>query len=463
MSDYASFLQTKSRIIEPSGFEPTYVLHESLFPHQIDIVSWALRMGRCAVFADTGLGKTRMQVEWAAHVQEHTGKDVLILAPLAVAAQTAREGQVLDIEVVLCREVADLRPGICITNYDRLERFLPAIATGRFAGVVLDESSCIKHHDTKTLAQLVAAFRDTPYKLAATATPAPNDFVELGTHAEFLGVCSRQEMLAEFFVHDGGSTQDWRLKGHAESVFWKWVASWAALIRKPSDLGHADDGYDLPPLDIRRHVVEIPGAVVDPAAPMGLAERRAARKGSMQPRVAALVEAVNAEPSERWIVWCELNAEQDALEDAFGDDCISIFGSLDAEEKEQRLTRFLGGEKRVLIGKPSIFGFGINMQCVARMAFVGVSDSWESYYQAVRRCWRFGQTRPVTVHLFASTAENAVVDNLKRKEEDARRLAEELSAATRDVVRSAIRRVNRYVPYSPSESVRLPTWLRSAA
>ncbi len=461
MSDYVGFLKTKSRIVDPSGFEPTFCVHDSLFPFQQDVVRWALRMGRCALFADTGLGKTRMQLEWAAHVADRTERDVLILAPLAVAAQTVREGAAVGLEVALAREVADLRPGINITNYDRLERFLPEI--GRFAGVVLDESSIIKHHDTRTLAALIAAFRDTQYKLAATATPAPNDFAELGTHAEFLGVCSRQEMLAEFFVHDSGDTKVWRLKGHAEAVFWKWVASWAALIRKPSDIGYDDSGYDLPPLSVEQHVVDVPGQVFDAAAPMGLAERRAARKGSMLPRVAACAATVNAEPDERWIVWCELNAEQDALEEVFGDDCISIYGSLDADEKERRLLRFLGGEKRVLVGKPSIFGFGINMQCVARMAFVGVSDSWEAYYQAVRRSWRFGQARPVNVHLFASVAEAAVVDNLKRKEEDAKRLAAELAIATSAVVREAITRIDRYVPYAPREAVRLPAWLRSAA
>jgi hypothetical protein len=634
VTSYSDFLATKSRIVEPSGFEPTFRLHGSLFPHQRDVVDWALRMGRCAVFADTGLGKSRMQLEWAAHVVDHTENstqsDVLILAPLAVAAQTVREGAELGLEVTLCREVGDVRLGINITNYDRLERFLPII--GRFAGVVLDESSCIKHHDAKTLARLIAAFGATPYRLCATATPAPNDFAELGTHAEFLGVCSRQEMLAEFFVHDSGETQIWRLKGHAEKVFWQWVASWAALIRKPSDFGYDDGAYQLPPLEVMRHTVEVEGLVVDPGAPMGLAERRAARKVSMLPRVAALVDVVNAEPNEPWVLWGELNAETELLASLIPD-AVEVCGSDTPEFKENAARWFSGeevsclcgrrsndartcastpsdptsrpgsqssaelsppsttrvaapsiaatpqcenaiaprpsngpsnihghvslndcghmdslssnttsyspsskdsarsadvaevstkpapsagvgrsfmlitaigpnesedssalpaisgsgssettrsgsrkrrctcgaerlnqtGKGRVLISKVSIFGFGLNWQHCARMAFVGVSDSWESYYQAVRRCWRFGQTRPVNVHLFASSAEGAVVENLQRKEDDAKRLAEELSLATREVVRAAIRRVNRYVPYAPREQVRLPGWLRSAA
>jgi superfamily II DNA or RNA helicase len=455
--DYRTFLATKSQVVEPSGFEAGD-LHPSLFPFQRDLVRWALRVGRGALFADTGLGKSRMQVEWARQVCAEAEGDVLILAPLAVAAQTAREGAAIGVDVQLCRDGDDVQPGVNVTNYDRLHRFDP----GRFAGVVLDESSCIKHHDTRTLATLISAFRNTEYKLCATATPAPNDWAELGTHAEFLGVCSRQEMLAEFFVHDSSSkaaAAEWRLKGHAEGVFWRWVASWAALLRRPSDVGYEDGGYDLPPLEVE-HVWVEGGAA--PEGPLGLAERRAARKASMPERVRLCAELVNSDPSEQWLVWGQLNAETEALTRAIPG-AVEVRGPDRPEAKEKALLDFADGRIRVLVTKPSIAGFGMNWQRCARMAFVGVDDSWESYYQAVRRCWRFGQARPVCVAVFASEAERAVVENLKRKEADARAMAEQLAAQTREAVRESIRRTARYNPYEPSRAIEFPAWLRSAA
>lgn len=231
--NYNDFVGNKLGISVPTGIASHGELSRSLFPHQRALTEWALRRGRAAIFADTGLGKTRMQIEWAHVVHQHTARPVLILAPLAVAAQTVTEGAAIGVQIQHCREIGDVRAGINITNYDRLHRFDPSV----FGGVVLDESSCIKHHDAKTLRVLLEAFADTPFKLCATATPAPNDWTELATHAEFLGVCKRQEMLAEFFTHDGGDTSVWRLKGHARHVFWRWVCQWGALVRKPSDLG----------------------------------------------------------------------------------------------------------------------------------------------------------------------------------------------------------------------------------
>lgn len=461
---YAAFLARKLVTVQPTGFDPPLIC-DSLFPHQRDLVRWALRRGRSAIFAATGLGKSRIEAEWAWRVHQQTGGRVLMLTPLAVAPQAVEEGAAIGVPITLCREASDVTDGVNVTNYDRLHRFDPK----QFAGVVLDESSCIKHENSKTLAALLEAFRDTPYKLSATATPAPNDYTELGTQAEFLGVCTRTEMLSEFFVHDGGDTQTWRLKGHARGVFWRWVASWGALVRAPSDLGYDDAGYALPPLHVEHHVAPADQAEAFAAGRLfveeagDLSARRAARKASIGKRVAMCVEQVTmAEPCERWVVWCDLNAEQDALADAFGDQCFSVYGSLDAEEKERRLSAFIHGDRRILLGKPSIFGFGLNLQSVARVAFVGVTDSWEAYYQAVRRCWRFRQTRPVYVHVFASEAEGSVLANLQRKEADAMRMAEELSVETRDVVRASVRGFERTRnEYVARDGISIPAWLKT--
>lgn len=470
--DYTAFVSKKLTRQPPTGLGVIPELHASLFPFQRDLVSWALRRGRCALFADTGLGKTAMQLEWAKHVASHTKGDVLILAPLAVAAQTAREGERLGIPVAVCRSEADLQPGVNITNYDRLHRFDPA----RFVGVVLDESSIIKHHDAKTLATLLEAFRATPFRLCATATPSPNDYTELGTHAEFLGICTRAEMLAEYFVHDGGSTQDWRLKGHARGAFWRWMSTWAALLRKPSDLGYDDAGYDLPELRVTQHTIAADVADLNAKKEAGqqtslfaepaktLTERRTARKGTLDERVRRCAEAVGAEPGEPWIVWCELNAEADALVEALGPSAVEIRGSDEPLLKESRLVAFSAGEIRILVTKPSIAGFGLNWQHAARMAFVGVKDSWESYYQAIRRCWRFGQKRPVEVHVFASELEVEVVKNLRRKERDALAMAEQLSAETRETVRAEVRGQTRQTnDYKPAVAMTVPSWMKESA
>lgn len=458
---YEDFVAGKLAFVQPCGFEPPKGLGVPLFDFQEDLVRWALRRGRAAIFADTGLGKTRMQLAWARAVCRKAGKGakVLILAPLAVAGQTAAEAFDLDIGLTHVRDGSEVVAGVNITNYDRLHRFDPT----QFAGVVLDESSCIKHHDTKTLAALLEAFRSTPYRLCCTATPAPNDWTELGTHAEFLGVCSRAEMLSEFFVHDGGETQVWRLKGHARASFWRWVSSWGAMVKSPADLGYDASRYTLPALDLREHLVRSEWRPSDGSLfaehAESLTQRRDARKQSVEARVAACAETVAAEAGEPWVVWCDLNAEGEALRAAIPG-AVEIRGSDDTDEKEARLDAFARGDIRVLVTKPSIAGFGLNWQHAARMAFVGVTDSWESYYQAVRRCWRFGQKRPVVVHIFASEAEGAVVANLRRKEQDAAELAASLAAETRESVRAevrgAVRSTNDYDPQTPME---VPAWL----
>jgi superfamily II DNA or RNA helicase len=457
--NYEDFIAGKLAIVAPTGLVDVPSMHSAMFPFQADLVRWALRRGRAAIFADTGLGKTRMQLEWARHVLAHTGRPVIILAPLAVAAQTAREGKAIGLDVTVCREQSDVTGGVNITNYDRIHKFDPSA----FGSVVLDESSIIKHHNAKTLRTLLDAFGRTAFKLCATATPSPNDYTELGTHAEFLGMCTRAEMLAEFFCHDGGETQVWRLKGHARATFWRWVASWGAMLRKPSDLGYEDHGYALPPLTTHHHVLSADAETVKATGMLfaqeasDLAERRSARRASLSDRVAECAALVNAD-DRPWIVWCDLNDESDALVDAIPD-AIEIRGSLDADEKERRIIEFSEGRARVIVSKASMTGFGLNWQHCASMAFVGVTDSWEAYYQAVRRCYRFGQTRPVQVHIFASEVEGSVVKNLQRKEADAQKMAEELTAETRDALRAEIRGAVRTVNEYRIGRVYFPEWL----
>ena len=470
MPDYDEFVATKLTSSPATGLTTVPELHPSLFPFQRDLVGWALRRGRAALFADTGLGKTRQEIEWARCVAEATGGRVLILAPLAVGAQTVREADRIGVSAKQVRYAGDIDdecPRIVVTNYDRIHHF----EASAFAGVVCDESSVIKNESSKTFATLTEMFAKTAFRLCATATPSPNDYTELGTHAEFLGVCSRSEMLAEFFCHDGGETQVWRLKGHARSAFWKWVSGWAALIRKPSDFGYSDDGYNLPPLHITQHTIpidhtthtenEVGQSMLFAEPAKTLTERRVARKSSLTARVQSLVDVVQAEPDEPWVIWCELNAEADALADALTG-AVEIRGSDDAILKEQRLVAFGNGEFRILISKPSICGWGLNWQHASRMAFVGVKDSYESTYQAIRRCWRFGQTRPVHVHVFASELEGEVVKNLERKEQDALAMAEALSAETRETVRDAIHGQKRQTnAYAPSVAMARPKWLTS--
>lgn len=459
--EYAKYLQEKLSGFEPCGIDPPDDWQHELFDFQAALTKWALRLGRAAIFADTGLGKTRMQLEWADAVAKHSGGPVLILAPLAVADQTVEEGSNIGIAVVHHKEMPDELPPITITNYERLHKF----DTSMFVGVVLDESSIIKHHDSKTLGLLLDAFRDTRFKLCATATPAPNDWTELGTHAEFLGVCTRAEMLSEFFVHDGGETQVWRLKGHARQAFWKWVSSWGALVRSPTDLGFDGKRYELPQLTVEQHTIyseqEVPQGMLFAMEAQTLMERRAARKNSAEDRVRACVEMVNSIEGP-WVVWCELNAESEMLTKGI-DGAVEVRGSMTTDQKEKALSAFAHGEARVIVTKPSIAGFGLNWQHCHSMAFVGVTDSYESYYQAVRRCWRFGQRYPVRVHVFASELEGAVTANLQRKERDARAMSESLAAETAESVRANVLGTKRSTnTYTAGQPVAVPSFLGAA-
>ena len=461
MLAYEDFVASKLSTVPSTGVAGDIELPSGLFQHQDALTRWALRRGRAAIFADTGLGKMRMELVWADVVNKYTSMPVMIHTPLAVAAQLAAEAALMGITATVCREASDVTPGINITNYDRLHKFDPTI----FGGVGLDESGCIKHHDTRTFQALTAAYQDTPFKLPATATPAPNDWTELGTHAEFLGICTRAEMLAEFFTHDGGDTTVWRLKGHAKEIFWRWVATWGAMIRKPSNLGFDDGAYNLPALHVHEHRVayELPlNGMLFAAEAQSLSERREARRASITERVAECAALVNAEKSEPWVVWCDLNSEGDALTAAI-DGAVQIAGADSVDVKEQRLIDFAAGRTRVLVTKPSIAGWGLNWQHAARMAFVGVTDSYEAYYQAVRRCWRFGQSRDVHVHIFASKAEGAVVANLKRKEREAGAMADALSAETQSAVMAEVVGTTRETnTHNNSQRVTVPAFLEAA-
>lgn len=428
--DYAAFLKTKLLTDPSTGLSDLPLLSAHLFGYQRDIVRWALARGRGAIFADCGLGKTPMQLEFAKHVPG----DVLILTPLAVALQTVQEGIKFGIDVRYAKDASAITSRITVTNYDRLDHFDPT----RFAGIVADESSILKAYDGATRTAIIEAFRETPFRLACTATPAPNDYMELGNHAEFLGVLTRAEMLATFFVHDGGETQKWRLKGHAESDFWKWVCSWAVMLRKPSDLGYSDEGFILPPCDVHQQTVA--SVVTDghlfAMEAQTLQERLGARRDSIEDRVVACAQTVNATPGH-WVIWCNLNAESDALTKAI-EGAVNVEGSQSVEEKERRLFAFARGEIRVIVTKPSIAGFGMNWQHCHQMAFVGLSDSWEQYYQAVRRCWRFGQTEPVKVHVITAESEGAVVSNIKRKDADATEMAAKMVEHMKDLSTAAL-------------------------
>lgn len=423
VSAYADFLTRKRAFAGDHGFESEPA--GDLYPFQKEIVRFATLKGRAAIFADCGLGKTPMQLEWARLVRGHSGGNVLILAPLAVAAQTVREGAKFGIEVVRAREASEVAP-ITVTNYERLERFVGL----EWAGVVLDESSILKSFDGRTREMLTQWADRMPYRLCATATPSPNDYEELGGHAEFLGVLNRRQMLATFFVNDGLSAAHWRLKGHAQGLYWRWIRSWASALRSPADMGYPDAGFDLPPLNV--DVVSIDADAVSQdrlfAVPVStMAERRQARRESLPQRVAHAVELVNGYP-DACVVWCDLNDESAALTKAIPG-AVEVKGSDSADEKEARLLAFTNGEARVLVTKPRIGGWGLNWQHCHRMVFVGLSDSYESYYQAVRRCWRFGQTEPVEVTIIASNREQTVLENVRRKEAQARVMFEELVKA----------------------------------
>lgn len=410
-SAYADFLARKLAVVNTAG--PTITdadIHPMLHPFQREIVRWAVEKRRAAVWADTGLGKTVMQVEWA----RHSGTTVLIVAPLAVCQQTVREAAKLDLTATYVRHPDQVTgPGVWVTNYE----MVPGFPADMFDAVVLDEASILKQSTGKTRTMLIEHFRNVPARLSCTATPAPNDPEELTNQAEFLGHSTRANMLAAYFVHDD---EGWRLKGHARKPFMRWLASWAVALRRPSDLGHEDAGYDLPGLTITPHLlhVEIEAEGQLFATDLGgVGGRAAVRRQTLDARCKQAAGIILAEPDEPWLIWCGTNDEAETMARLI--DGHNVTGSMTPEEKADGLTAFTEGRTRRLVTKPSIAAFGLNWQHCARMVFVGLSDSYETYYQSIRRCYRYGQTRVVEAHVVLSEIESQIADNVARKEREA--------------------------------------------
>lgn len=413
MKNYDEFVASKRRSEVATGHQPGE-LNENLFDFQYAIVSWAVRRGRAAIFADTGLGKTLMQLAWADEVVSHTNGIVVVLAPLAVSEQTIEQGRTFGIEVQrIPAGETPTEPGIWITNYERIN----AIDFDSLTGIVLDESSILKSHDGKTRTAIIDSCQSIPYRLSCTATPSPNDFEELGNQCEFLGVMTRTEMLATYFVNDAGDTGTWILKGWGQARFWEWMGTWSVVLRSPSDLGFDGSRYDLPGLTYHEHVVrtEALGDELFSRPAQTMLERRRAQRESIEARCEALAAVVNAEPNEPWLIWCHLNDEAELIKSLI-DGAVNVQGSDSPESKTKNLLGFAHGDIRVLASKPKIAGYGMNWQHCARVAFVGLDDSFEKFYQAVRRCYRFGQKREVKVHIFTAENEGQILQNIKRKE-----------------------------------------------
>jgi hypothetical protein len=454
---YSDFLRTKLLTNMPSGFDiSTTELPDNLYQYQKDLVRWAVKRGKSALFTMTGTGKTAMQVSWADVIAKHTNGTVLILAPLAVSKQTCRESMKFGIHINPCRTSADVQPGINIANYEMLHHFDPS----QFTGIALDESSIIKAFDGKMRKAILEFARNIPFRLACTATPSPNDYMELGNHAEFLGIMSYTEMLATFFVHDGGDTSKWRLKGHAEQDFWTWLASWGVFLSSPSDMGYSNDGFDLPELITHRHVVES-GPVEGQLFAFevrGLNDRRSARKESIERRIEKCVEIVNRS-RKPVLIWCGLNVESEMLKHAIPGS-VEVKGADSDHHKEQSMMDFAEGLIDVLISKSSICGFGMNFQVCADTIFCGLSDSFESVFQSTKRFHRHGQTREVNRHLIYSEAEGPVYQNLLRKESDFYSMIQNMVEHTKEMNMENVRSLkSEKIQYIAEKPISFPSWI----
>ena len=451
--DYEHFLKNKRFVLESCGFDiDKNTLNPKLYDFQKDIVRWALAKGRACIFADCGMGKTAMQLSWSYQICKHSDftAKVLILAPLSVCEQTKREGLKFGYEVNICESQADVKPGINITNYEKLDKFV----ANEFNAVVLDESSILKSFTGKVRTAIIDNFINVPYKLACTATPAPNDYMELGNHSEFCGVMTRSEMLSMFFVHDGGETSKWRLKGHAEDVFWQWMASWCVFVDNPRNLGYEIDGFDLPALRINEIIVD---GDEPSQESLSLTERREARKQSLQLRCEKAAEYVN-NSDEQWLVWCDLNDESHTLHSLINDS-VEVQGSDKDEHKTNSMLNFAQGDIKCLVTKPKIAGFGMNWQNCHNMIFTGLSDSYEAYYQALRRCWRFGQTKEVNVYIIISAKEGCVKQNIERKQTDFIKMQKEMTELTKEITKKELKKTCRLsTPYNPQTKMILPDW-----
>ena len=455
---YANFLMSKAPKAKTSGFEPDPMPSHMTgpFAFQAAATVTAIRRGKCAMFLDTGLGKTSVELECAKQFANHSNGHALILTPLAVARQIEAEGIRFGYDCRVIREASDIKPGISICNYDRLDKINPQM----FGSVVLDESSILKSFSGKTTQALIECFSDTPYRLAATATPAPNDHMELGQHADFLGVMSSSEMLIRWFINDTSTaSQHWRLKGHAVVPFWDWVSSWAVMAETPEDLGFDGSSYVLPSLNIIRHkaignVKPEEGSLF--ASDVSAINMHSVKRETADARADEVASLVDAEPDEAFVIWCDTDYESDALASRLPN-AVEVRGSQTADKKEANLASFASGKKKVIITKPSVAGMGLNWQHCARMVFAGRSFSYESWYQAVRRCWRFGQKRHVDVHLIVAEGEDQIGRVLERKATDHNVMKAAMRLASK---RASIgETVKTKISYNPQFDWELPKWL----
>lgn len=455
--DYRTFLASKKPRAMPVGIEPPS-LHAGLFDFQAACVDFTLRQGRAGLYLDTGLGKTFCQLEWADKAMHASNGRALILTPLAVARQMEREAHARGYDARVIRDQSEARAGINICNYDRLDKIEPAW----FGAVSLDEASILKNFTGKTTRALVDAFRDCRFKLAATATPAPNDHMELGQQAEFLGVMPSNEMLMRWFISDQTQMGRYRLKTHGIGDFWQWMASWSRMAQSPEDLGFDGARYVLPKLEVIRHraaygeVKPLEGSLftLDTSA-TAIHDVKRQTAGARADEAARLVDT----STQAWVVWCDTDYEADALAERIPD-AVEVRGSMPIERKEENLAAFVSGEARVIITKPSVAGMGLNWQHCARMAFVGRSFSYEAWYQAVRRCWRFGQTKPVEAHIIVAEGEDQIGRVIDRKAEDHTTMKRAMAEAMRRARSTAKASL---VDYEPKHIGRIPVWLRSAA
>ncbi|WP_395623403.1 helicase-related protein [Sphingomonas daechungensis] len=462
LDDYRAMCAAKRIEAKRRGLSRIPDLNKTLFDHQRHGVEFALRTGSSALFYDTGLGKTRMMLEWGRCVVEHENKPVLMLAPLAVAAQHLREAEAMGVDAGLSRFGGPpSSPKVVITNYERLEKFDPS----DYAGVILDESSILKSFTGKTTRKLIETFNDMPFRLAGSATPAPNDHTELGTHSEFLGVMNRDEMLVRWFLHDSANTKDWRIKGHAVKSFWEWVASWARCVSTPSDLGFSDDGFVLPSLDIQRRIVASDRTVdageekdgqgtlfrIPSASATSIHKEKRLTAKDRADEVASIV---SAHPGVSICIWVDTDYEAEAVR-AVVPDAIEVHGRMDADRKEELLDSFTRGETRILLTKPSIAGYGLNWQHCCTTIFCGLSFSYESFYQAVRRFWRFGQKSPVTAYTVIADTEAEILATVTRKADDHGRMKAEM----REAMKRASREHSTLLTYNPDMEATLPAWM----
>ncbi|MCW5678428.1 MAG: helicase [Xanthobacteraceae bacterium] len=445
-----------------NGLAKVPALNPTLFPHQAHGVDFALRTGRAGLFYDTGLGKTAMMLEWGHQIVRETNKPVMMLAPLAVGSQHVREAERIGIEAKVSRfGTAPDKPCIAITNYERLEKFDPA----EFGGIILDESSILKSFTGKTTRKLIETFNGYRFRLAGTATPAPNDHTELGQHSEFLGVMPSSEMLSRFFITDQAEMGRYRLKKPAIRPFWDWVASWARCVAKPSDLGFSDEGFVLPPLNVQRHVIVADRSIAAGEEKDGqgrlfrIPDRSATaihkeKRMTIERRAAKVAELVAGMGDDPCVIWVDTDYEAEAVRAAIPT-CFEVHGKMHADAKEGKLDAFSRGEIQILLTKPSIAGFGLNWQHCHNTIFAGVNFSYESYYQALRRFWRFGQKKPVNAHIVCADTELEIASVVDRKSGDHENMKREMSAA----MRRAANPKEVFESYHPEKEASLPSWL----